>query len=172
MPNGIYPVPQFHTDPTSRDPMRAGLVARIRTRLRRRRLDEQLARGRDPDTSVDLNLRAAQLSSDRGRAGLAKGLVDALGDARGPNLGAYGMRTRRKHAAIREAADDLRPLVLRLRDERPIQVQGAAMTALLLSGRGSPLRGDSAEELRGALRTAHAALDTAGASEVTLPAAA
>jgi hypothetical protein len=172
MPNGIYPVPQFRTDPTSRDPMRAGLVARIRNRLRRRRLDEQLARGVDPDTSVDLNLRAAQLSSDRGRAALARGLVDALGDARGPNLGAYRMRTRRKHAAIREAADDLRPLVLRLRDERPIQVQGAAMTARLLSDRRSPLHRGNAQELQGALRTAHAALDAAGASAVTLPAAA
>jgi hypothetical protein len=172
VPNGIFPVPQFHTDPTSRDPMRAGLVARVRTRLRRRRLDEQLARGVDPDTNADLSFRAAQLSSDSGRAGLAKGLVEALGDARGPNLGAFRMRTRRKHAAVREVADDLRPLVLRLRDERPIQVQGAAMTALLLSDRGSPLHRDSAQELQGALRAARAALDAPAPSKLTLATAA
>jgi hypothetical protein len=161
MPNGIFPVPQFHPDPTPRTAMRAGLVARVRTRLRRNNLDAQLARGVDPETSVDLRLRAAQLLSSSGRSRLANALVEALGDARGPNLGAFRMRTRRRHGAIREAADDLWPLVLRLRDERPIEIRGAAMAALLLNDRGSPLHHESGTELRVASRAARAALDAA-----------
>jgi hypothetical protein len=152
MPNGIFPVPQFHHDPTPRTAMRASLVARVRTRLRRNDLDEQLAR-------VDLRLHAAQLLSSSGRSLLANGLVEALGDARGPHLGAFRMRTRHRHAAIREAADDLRPLVLRLRDEQPIEIRGAAMAALLLNDRGSPLYRESGPELQVALRAARAALD-------------
>jgi hypothetical protein len=159
MPNGIFPVPQFHHDPTPRTAMRASLVARVRTRLRRNDLDEQLARGVDPETSVDLRLHAAQLLSSSGRSMLANGLVEALGDARGPHLGAFRMRTRHRHAAIREAADDLRPLVLRLRDEQPIEIRGAAMAALLLNDRGSPLYRESGPELQVALRAARAALD-------------
>jgi hypothetical protein len=47
MPNGIYPVPQRKTErrPAGRPP---GLVLRLRTRRRRRHLDEQLARSVDP----------------------------------------------------------------------------------------------------------------------------
>jgi hypothetical protein len=161
MPNGIFPVPQFHSDPTPRTVMRAGLVARVRTRLRRNELDEQLACGVDPETSVDIRLRAAQLRSTKGRSRLANALVEALGDARGPNLGAFRMRTRHRHAAIREAADDLRPLLLRLRDERPIETRGAAMATLLLNHRGSPLHHESGPELQVALRAARAALDAA-----------
>jgi hypothetical protein len=171
VPNGIFPVPQFHTDPNPRDPMRAGLVARVRARLRRSKLDEQLARGVDPE-GTELRLRAAQLRSHRGRSRLANGLVEALGDARGPNLGAFRLRTRRQHAAIREAADDLLPLVRRLRDERPIAIRGAAMAARLLNDRRSPLHRDDAEELQGALRAAHAALDAADPATRSLPAAA
>jgi hypothetical protein len=161
MPNGIFPVPQFHSDPTRPGTMRAGLIARVRTRLRRNELDEQLARGVDPAAGVELRLRAAQLRSTSGRSRLANALVEALGDARGSNLGAFRMRTRRQHAAIREAADDLQPLVRRLREERSVETRGAAMVARLLDDRGSPLHRDSGQELRGALRAARAALDAA-----------
>ena len=153
VPNGIFPIPQLHPDPTPQG------------------LDEQLARGVDPE-STELRVRAAELRSHRGRSRLANGLVEALGDARGGNLGAFRIRTRRRHAAIREAADDLLPLVLRLRDERPIEVRGAAMAARLLNDRGSPLHGDDAEALQGALRAAQAALDAADAETRSLPTAA
>lgn len=172
MPDRIFPLPQFRSDPTPRTPRRAGLVARIRTRWRRNELDEHLARGIDPRRDGDLELRAAQLSSHSGRSRLANALVEALGDARGPNLGAFRMKTRRRHAAIREAADDLLALVLRLRDDRPIEIRGAAMTARLLNDRGSPMHRDSGEDLRDAFRAARIALDATDPANQDLAAAA
>jgi hypothetical protein len=107
-----------------------------------------------------------------GRSRLANALVDALGDARGPNLGTFSLRTRRRHAAIRDAADDLLALVLRLRDDRPIEIRGAAMAARLLNDRGSPLHRDSGQDVRDALRAARTALDTADPAGRDLAAAA
>ena len=80
-------------------------------------------------------------------------------------------------APIVVAVDDRRSTtaaaqVLRLRDERPIEIRGAAMAARLLNDRGSPLHRDDAEELQGALRAAHAALDAADPAPRSLPAAA
>ena len=171
MPNGIFPVPQFHSDPTTGAP-RVGLITRARTRWRRGRLDEQLARGSDPETSVELRLRAAHLSSQSGRARLANALVERLGDARGPYLGAFSMRTRRQDATIREAADELQALVQRLRDERPVEVRGAAMAARLLYGKDSPLHHDSGPELKAALRATNAALDMSAPATHSLATAA
>jgi hypothetical protein len=62
--------------------------------------------------------------------------------------------------AIRESADDLLALVLRLRDDEAIEVGGAAMTALLLHDRESSLHRDSALDLQHALRAARVALET------------
>jgi hypothetical protein len=130
----------------------------VRTRLRRGALDEQLARGADPETSPDLSLRAASLRSADGRSELANGLVEHLGDARGPNLGAFSTKSRRRDAAIVEAAEALLAVVARLRDEGPVEVRGVAMVALLLNDRGSALHGGRAVELREALTAAHEAL--------------
>jgi hypothetical protein len=57
MPNGIYPIPRRSTE---RPPARRGLLLRLRTRWRRRHLDEQLA----PRTS-DRRVRLAIGSSVR-----------------------------------------------------------------------------------------------------------
>ena len=159
MSNDTFPGPQFHSQQTTAASQRAGLVTRARTRWRRGKLDEQLARGIDPETSDELRLRAAQLSSHSGRAHLANALVERLGEARGPNLGAFRVRTRRQDDAIREAADDLNALVARLREERPVEIRGAARAARLLYGKDSPLHRDSGPDLKDALRTARAALD-------------
>jgi hypothetical protein len=158
VPPGIFPVPKFR--PTANDPTRPSLPLRVRTRRRRNRLDDELARGADPTASTELALRAAQLRSASGRRKLANALVETLGDARGPNLGAFGMKTRREHAAIREAADDLLALVLRLRDGEPSDVRGAAMTARLLSDGASPLHHDGGQDLQHAIRAARFALDS------------
>jgi hypothetical protein len=72
------------------------------------------------------------------------------------------MKRRRKHAAIREAADDVLGLVQRLRDGEPIDVRGAAMTARLLNDGASPLHQDSAQDLRQAIRVARVALGPTG----------
>jgi hypothetical protein len=158
VPPGVFPVPKFR--PAASDPTRPSLALRVRTRLRRSRLDDELARGADPAASAELGLRAAQLRSKSGRRRLANALVEKLGDARGPNLGAFRMKTRRQHAAIREAADGLQALVMRLRDGAPIDVRGAAMTARLLNDGASPLHQDSGQELRHAIRAARDALDS------------
>jgi hypothetical protein len=158
MPPALIPVPNFRQADT--DPTRPSLGLRVRTRFRRDRLDAELARGLDPAAGAELDLRAAQLSSEGGRRKLANALVEAVGDARGPNLGAFRMKTRRQHAAIREAADDLHALVMRLRADDPIDVRGAAMTARLLNDGASPLHRDSGQDLRAAVRAAWVALSS------------
>jgi hypothetical protein len=168
MPSGIYPVPKFRASPRSRVRARPSLAVRARTRLGRKQLDERLASGADPGTSAELQLRAAQLRSSGERSGLANALVEAVGNARGPNLGAYRMKNRRRDDAIRECADDLLALAVRLGDGRTVAVRGAAMTARLISDPASPLRRADAEDLRQAIQAARAALDdrTRAGSEV------
>jgi hypothetical protein len=61
---------------------------------------------------------------------------------------------------VRDSADDLWGLVLRLRDDRPVDVRGAAMTARLVSDRTGPLRRPGDVDLHDAIRAAHTALDT------------
>lgn len=172
MPSGIFPVPKFRSTPSSSIRRRPSLAVRVRTRWRRDRLDEELARGAVPATSAELSLRAAQLRSRAERSRLANSLVETLGDARGPNLGAFTTKARRQHAAIRESADDLMALVLRLRDDQPISVRGAAMTARLLSDGASPLHRDSGQDLQHAIRAARFALDATGAATQDLATAA
>lgn len=171
MPSGVFPVPKFRSTPSSVG-KRQGLAARVRTRWSRDRLDHELAHGADPATSTELGLRAAQLRSPAERALLANTLVEALGDARGPNLGAFRLKRRSQHAAIRESADDLLTLVLRLRDDQPISVRGAAMTGRLLSDGASPLHHDSGQDLQRAIRAARCALDETRVAAEDLAAAA
>jgi hypothetical protein len=160
VPPGIFPIPNFR--PSAGDPTRPSLGLRVRNRRRRDRLDSELARGVDPSASAELGLRAAELRSASGRRELANALAETVGDARGPNLGAFRMKRRRKHAAIREAADDVLGLVQRLRDGEPIDVRGAAMTARLLNDGASPLHQDSPQDLRQAIRVARVALGPTG----------
>jgi hypothetical protein len=162
MPSGIFPVPEFRPVPVRRRPT---LAARIRPRWTCKRLDEQLARGADPGTSAQLMLRAAQLRSRSERSRLANALVDALGDARGPNLGAFRMKTRRHHAEIREYADDVLALVGRLRDDRPVETRGVAIAARLVDDGASPLHRNGGQDLQREIRAARFALDTPGDPE-------
>ena len=169
MPSGIFPVPEFRRVPARRRPT---LAARIRTRWTRKRLDEQLARGADPDKSAQLMLRAAQLRSRSERSRLANALVDTLGDARAPNLGAFRMKTRRQHAVIREYADDVLAVVGRLRDDRPVETRGVAIAARLVDDGASPLHRNDGQDLQHEIRAARFALDTPGATAEDLAAAA
>jgi hypothetical protein len=66
MPNGIYPVPQFHAHPRHSAGRRSGLLLRVQRALGRRdRVDDQPARGASPATSAVLRLRDAKLRSGR-----------------------------------------------------------------------------------------------------------
>jgi hypothetical protein len=169
MPSGVFPVPKFRPVPARARP---GLAVRIRTRWRRNHLDEELSHGVDPATSAELSLRAAQLRSPAGRARIANALGETLGDARGPNLGAFTNKARRQHAAIREYADDLVALISRLRDDQPVDVRGAAMAALLVHDGASPLYRNRGRDLQREIRAARLALDATGSTTQDLATAA
>ena len=169
MPSGIFPIPEFRPVPARTRPT---LAARIRTRWTRKRLDEQLARGADPDKSAQLRLRAAQLRSRSERSRLANALVETLGDARGPNLGAFRMKTRRQHAVIRDYADDMLALVGRLRDDQPVETRGVAIAALLVDDGASLLHRNGGQDLQHVIRAARFALDTPGVAAEDLATAA
>jgi hypothetical protein len=114
----------------------------------------------------------AQLASREERARIANRLVTLLGDARGPNLGAFRASTRARHAAIRENQDALTALALRLRDHEPITVRGAALAALLVDSPASPLRRGDGQELTDAIQAARVALETPDRDAADLVAAA
>jgi len=167
MPYGFYPIPEFHATPSRSSP---SLALRLWTRLRRNRLDQELALGADPGGSASLGHRAAQLRSRGERARLANALVETLGDARRGEP--VTIRVRPQRAVVRDSADDLLGLVLRLRDDRPVDVRGAAMTARLVSDRAGPLHRPGDVDLDHAIRAAHTALNTPAQTTHELAAAA
>jgi hypothetical protein len=155
VPNGIFPVPQFQPHPSPGPAL--GLL--LRTRWSQNRLDRELAAGADPASTRELTLRAAQLQSRAVRSKLANAIVELLGRAHEPNLGRFTVAGERQDALIREYADNLRALVARLRDDRPIDVQGAAMTARLVNDRSSALYRAGDQGLGSAVLSARLALD-------------
>jgi hypothetical protein len=132
-------------------------ILRMKTRWSRRRLDEQLAQGADPTTSAELSLRAEQLAAHETRERFASALASVLDEAIEPMT--FTLRLRPHRAEIRAAADDLLALGARLREERPTEVQGLALTALLLTRGASPLDPNSGASLRRAVRSARFALE-------------
>ncbi len=158
MPNGIYPIstsPPTHAKAASRSQAPAGL--RLRTWWRRDRLDAALAKGTDPRTSAELTLRAERLASRPVRDRMAENLEGALREALQPaKIGRLLLRRRQAQAC----ADELLALARRLRDDEPIDLRGAAMTALLLTNGRGPLYYERASvPLRQAVRSARLALD-------------
>ena len=130
---------------------------RLSTRLRRTSLDRELAQGADPGTRPELARRAEQLRSPEERARIANALVETVGDARRNEP--VTLRPRPQRAVVREAADELLALALRLRDEQPVGVRGAAMAAWLVGDHSSPLRRGDRGSLDEAVEAAHAAFD-------------
>jgi hypothetical protein len=170
MPSGIHPVPEFRSDPGHTPLVRSSLMVRVRTRWRRNRLDAELARGADPAGSAELELRAAQLRSTARRSRLADALVKALGDAGGADPETIEAKPQRLE--LLKCAEDLQALVERLRDERPVAVRGAAMTARLLNDGASPLHRKGGQDLEHATRAARFALDATDPATRDLPRAA
>ena len=172
MPNGIYPVPRFRPAPHPKRTNSAPLGLRARTWWKRDRLDDALASGADPASTPELALRARQLLSPAGRSSLANTIVKLLGEAHGPNLGPYTSAGHERSARILEYADNLRALVARLRDERPIDVQGAAMTARLVNDRTGPLYREGGAGLGSVVLSVRLALDRCGSLPGDMPRAA
>ena len=156
MPYGVFPAPGTR-DYNRSGPTRPSLAIRIRTRFGRAELDKALANGADPGESAELALRAEQLSSPAERARIANGLVEALGDARRGEP--MTLRLRPQRAVVRDAADDILALVLRLRDDRPGGTAGVAAAARLVDDRKGPMYRDDAGDLHDAIRSAQSAMD-------------
>jgi len=156
MPNGVFPVPAFKTVP----PRQAapGSPLRVRTRLQRNRLDQQIAGGADPTTTAKLTLRAAQLRSRAERQRIANALVEAVGESRRGDP--VTVTTKPHRAQVRACADELLGLAARLRDDLPVDVRGAAMAARLVSDRHGPLRSTRGGDLRQAVEAARTTMDT------------
>jgi hypothetical protein len=155
MPYGVFPVPKSR-DAGESDTTGPGLAVRIRTRLGRAQLDSELANGADPAGS-ELALRAEQLSSPSERARIANGLVEALGDARRGEP--MTLRLRPQREVVRDAADGILALVLRLRDDRSVGIAGVAAAARLVDDRRGAMYRDGAGDLHDAIRSAQSALD-------------
>jgi hypothetical protein len=183
MPPGIAPFPPFEFGPTAATTRRGSESARLRlsTRLRRGALDERLARGADAGDDERLTLRAAQLASRAHRDELALALEHTLETAEDPAeaqrttaVPRMGVRVPLRAHEIRDCAPELEALIVRLRDGKPIDARGAAMTRRLLVDGASPLfyRG-SGVTLRHAVRSARLALEPVSTEvEVEVPLAA
>jgi len=149
----------------------APLALRVRVWLRRARLDESLARGVDPVSSAELELRALQLCSAKYRRRLARSLVRMLCDACRPSpflRPQVPVRRREIHAC----EDDMAALIRRLADGEPVDPCGIALTQQLLTDGAGPLYYEAAYSLRYSLRSARLALDPIGMYAPELPQAA
>lgn len=161
MPNGINPVPRFRPTARRRSPS-------WRAWWHRAELDERLAAGAQPAAGTLLRHRAEQLGSRKERDALAQTLLNTLHEARRPARRGAPELCRTE---IRACDEDILALVGRLEDDRPIDVQGAAMVSQLLADPSGPLSRAGATSLRYALRSARLALDHADepAFAVTTP---
>jgi hypothetical protein len=168
MPSGVYPVPRFHA---SAGRSRHGIVRRLRLAWHRTELDEQLVAGVQPVAGTLLHARAEQLGSRQERARLAHGLADALSEAYRAHP-RYDARIPLRTREVRECDEDIFAVIRRLQDERPVDVQGAAMIAQLLANPSGPLARAGETSLRYAVRSARLALDHADEASVVLPEAA
>jgi hypothetical protein len=158
VPNGIFPVPDFDSNPSRPSAKRPSLGVRIRTRWSRNRVDDALAHGADPTSSPERSLRADQLRSPAERSRLADGLVETLADARRPEP--VTLRPRPQRLQVLRYAEGLVELAARLRrTDQPVGVQGAAMTARLVDDGKSPLHREGGHPLHHAIREARVALD-------------
>jgi hypothetical protein len=161
MSNGIYQDRYYFDNPTDSRARGPSLTLRLRTRWERDRLDERIARGADPGASPELELRAQQLCTDHERNRLARALEDALEAARTPAR-PLTVSVPLRRAAVRESAQDIEALIRRLRDDQPVDPQGAALTRRLVSDGASPLYYEGGQPLRYAVRFTRLALDVLG----------
>jgi len=116
---------------------------RLRVALRRVALTRQLAEGADPANTLELTLRARQLTSARTRSQLARALRQALRDAGKPPWprGGSAIVSRR---AVLTASDEIDLLVKRLHSPEPVTTQGMALVhRILADGASSPLYGSA-----------------------------
>ena len=155
MPNGVYPVPKFRT---TRHHVKQPARLRLRLWWHQTELDEQLAAGAQPQPGTLLHLRAEELGSRAERDRLALAVEETLRAAHRP-APRLGTSLPLRRSVIRDTEEDILALVGRLRDTRPIDVQGVAMVEVLLTDPSGPLFRAGPLSLRFAVRSARLALD-------------
>ena len=134
---------------------------RIRTRIRRHRLDRELISGTDPNTDPLLKERAGELVGERCRRQIAAGLERLLASADSPPL-PFTSQVPIARAAIRDSRSALEAIVERLSTPAYLSARGVAMAGMLLADGAGPLYGNdpaNSRVLRGTLRVTLDCLD-------------
>jgi hypothetical protein len=133
---------------------RASWRDRLTARLRRTRLDAQLAEGVAPTAGASLALRAEALGHSRFRTMLGEGIRHVLDEARNPRRTLWApVPVHRK--AVLATAPELDELARRLLSPGPLAARGVAQVRLLLVDGSSPLYFSRADvDLRAAVTRA------------------
>ncbi len=137
---------------------RVRLWDRVRARLRTSALDEQLAAGASPESSVALALHAGHLCRPQQRRLLARSLNEIALSCEAPARGRLKAPVCR-HGVTR-ARPELAAVVERLAAAGPVDVRGVArIRSLLADGTGPLYREARPGHLRDELRAALRAMD-------------
>lgn len=133
---------------------RARVWDRIMAHARSFTLDGQLADGASPEGTVQLALRAQQLTSMRERRDLALSIEGILASAtHAPR--SYWLPVPVCRDRVRDAAADFQALAGHLLKSAPVPARGVAQTSVLLHDGGGPLyRRNSPEDLHARVRRA------------------
>jgi len=157
MPSGIVTP---HYKPTTSAPHRSGLMLRARVWMKHLDLDAALASGVDPIQSEELVLRAKQLVEPKKRGELAAGITALIEIADRQRAAIVTTHLPFRPKQVQANRPLLLELAERLRSDRPVAMQGLALTSLLLEdGRRSLTTDSNPAELERAVRGALSALD-------------
>lgn len=115
---------------------------RFRVRLRRHKLDRQLATGANPNATDELRERARQLVAEESRRSIAASLRRFLVDA-SSRPRAFSSRVPIARDAICESRWDIEGIIERLDTPNYLCPQGVAQLSLLLREGTSPLFGST-----------------------------
>jgi hypothetical protein len=129
----------------------SSLRLRVRVSLHRRRLDREIAEGRDPAASPDRALRAGQLTEATARGRLARSLRRVVADtdpSRGLQLGSAVPVCR---AAISGCGGSLLGLADALERSGPVNPCGVARTLALITDGIGPLYNPTPQQSLGEL---------------------
>jgi hypothetical protein len=138
---------------------RAGPRDRVMVRARAAALDRELARGRPPEASTRLALRAQQLVRMRSRRDLADSIRRLLARAAQPDASRRPPATVRWER-VRAAAGEFQALADRLLSAAPLPARGVAHARVLLGDGAGPLYSrTSPDDLRARVAEAVRMLD-------------
>lgn len=113
-------------------------VDRLSVRVRRRRLDQALARGTPPETAAPLALRARQLTTLSCRRAIAASLRRVVRDTcRG--VSPVQARMSPRLIQVIAASDELTRLADALASPGPVSARGVAQARILLTDGSGPL---------------------------------